>query len=147
MAVTITGQDNVVFTFNDEEIRAISVDIVASVEQYGQYTGGPADAYLYESDGPVAAIVIRGTLLTAATTRTSSGVTTTIDQQRQWLAKQINGSQIPKAFTSNYAATMYSNLTSGFVPTKIITGRFSYGEEEGLVSEVPFTLSLLVGTQ
>ena len=147
MAVTITGQDGVVFTFDTAEVQGISVDIGASIEQYGQFNTGPADAYLYESDGPVAAIVVRGRLLLAATTRTSSGVTTTIDQQRQWLAKQINGNQVPKAFSSDYAATMYSGLSSSFVPTKIITGRFSYNQDEGSPDELAFSLSLLVGGQ
>lgn len=146
MAVTFTGNDGVIFTFNDEEIDDIAVDLVSNPDQYGQYGGGPADAYIYESEGPLCTINISGRLLVASTTRTSSGSTTTIDQQRQWLMKQFNGAQVPRAFSSDFAGTMYSGTTDTFVPTTVIAGRFSY-RQQGEPDVLPFTISLLVGGQ
>lgn len=147
MAVTITGNDGVVFTFNDEEVDSINVSESSSPDQYGQYGGGPADAYVYESDGPVARIVMRGVLIAASTTRTSSGTTTSLLQQRQWLSKLQNGQQTPKAFSSNYAGTMYSGISETFVPTTVYAASFDWSEEGSQFGVIPFTLTLLVGGQ
>ena len=147
MTVTITGNDGVIFTFLDDEIESVGVEEVASPEQVANLGGGAADAYLSEIDGVLAVITITGTLLIASTTRTSSGTTTTILQQKQWLSKQLNGAQVPRAFTSDYESEMYSALEEDFVPTKIVVGRFSRRQETGGMDEMPFTIQLLVGTQ
>lgn len=147
MAVTLTGKDGDVFTFDEGEVEDVVADITASYEQYGQYTGGPSESYVYESDGPTKVISVSGVLYETATSRTDVGTTKTIDEQRQWLEKQFSGGQSPQNFSSNYAGTTYSSLSDSFVQTTVIKGKITFRESSGNVDTVQFNMFLLVGGQ
>lgn len=147
MAVTITGNDGVVFTFEDGEVDDINAEITTGSEQYAQYFGGPADAWVFEGDGPTKIISVTGMLYETSTTRTSSGTTTTVNEQREWLEKQFVGGQLPRSFSSNYTGTTYSVTSGTFVPTTVLAGRCSFRESTGNVNVLQFSMYLLVGGQ
>lgn len=143
--VSIVGADGVTFTFLEGEVADVDSDIASGSEIQSAFGSGPATAFGYVMDGPTKIITVSGLLFdtTAEGTRTSTGTTVTINAQKQWLEKQINGSQTLKTFTSNYESETYG--AGAFVPTKVLIGRIQFRERSGSPDELQFTMRLLVG--
>ena len=141
--VTITGQDDALFTFAQGEVRSVKSRTAADIEINALPGSGPSDAIGFDFSGVLKMITISGVLFETITSRVDTSSVTTILEQKQWLEKQLNGFQIAKAFTSNYESQSYSG--SAFVSTKIFNGQLEINETEGSPEALPFTISLLVG--
>lgn len=145
MAITLTGNDGVVFTFDEGSIASEDMDVTGSPEQIGQFNSGPMGAYVYDREGATAIILLTGRLYDAATTRTSSGTTTTKKQQTDWLMKQINGAQRPRSYQSDLVTTLWSRTGQSSVTVLASRIRVSRNENDG-PDQWSFTIALLVGT-
>ena len=65
-------------------------------------------------------ITLTGTLFETTSSRTSSGSTTTILEQKQFLEQNLSGIQTATTFTSNYESETFDG--TDFVPTQVFTG-------------------------
>lgn len=141
--VTLVGEDGVTFTFAEGEVADVASNITSAAEIQSIFGTGPAAAFAYVMDGPKKIITVAGRLFETGTTRTSSGTTTTILQQKQWLEKQINGNQTLQNFTSNYESQSYG--ATSFVQTQVLRGIMNFREREGFPDELEFSMQFLVG--
>ena len=142
--VTIKNSAGVTFTFAPGEIAKVRSGTAADIDQTALPTSGPSQAFLFDFEGVRKVIQINGALFLTATTRTSTGITKTILEQKQFLEKSLNGSQSSVDFTSTYDAQTFDGTT--FVQTKVMWGNIEFEEIAGDVEELPFTMTLLVGT-
>ena len=143
--VTLVGNDGVTFTFLPGEVNTVESQVTGGPEVQSIPGTAPANSFSYDLEGGAKVIQVSGQLYdtTAEGSRTSSGTTVTILQQKQWLEKQINGSQSLRNFTSNYESQTFS--TSGFTQTKVLAGNIRFSEQSGNPSELQFSMRLLVG--
>lgn len=141
--VTVQNASGVTFTFQQGDTDRVRSVITANPDQLSIPGSGPGAAFLFDFEGPIKAIEISGELTEASTSRTSSGTTTTILQQKQWLEENLNGLQVATNFTSTYETQSYDG--SSFTQTKIMWGQMSFEEIAGDPEALPFTATLLVG--
>ena len=134
MAVTITNQSGVVFTFQDGDVSDVTTSETSSIEQYGIPSSGYTSAQVYDYEGVLKTISINGVLTTATTSRTSSGTTLTIAAQKTWLEGLQNGYQIATAFVSTYESCT------------VVTSQFRTKEIAGIPGQLQFTLTLAIGS-
>lgn len=142
--VTIQNGSGVTFTFLQGECKSVRSRVVADIDQTNIPGLGPSQSLLFDFSGVTKVIQIKGELWTDGTTRTSSGTTTTILQQKQWLEQNLNGLQTAVTFSSTYEAQTFDG--SSYVPTKVMWGVIEFEERVGDVEELPFNATLLVGT-
>lgn len=142
--VTIKNASGVIFTFAPGEVASVRSGLAADVDQTALPASGPSDAFLFDFEGVRKVIQIKGALFLTDTTRTSTGSTKTILEQKQFLEKILDGSQSSVDFTSTYDTETFDG--SSFVQTKIMWGGIEFEEIAGDVEELPFTATLLVGT-
>lgn len=143
--VSLRGFDGVLFTFAPGSVTDVDSRIASGAEVQALFGVGPAGGYAYDMEGPSKVITVRGSLFAVDTSRTSSGTTISVLQQKQWLEKQVNGNQSPKDFMSNYESTSW-NINS-FSQTKVVIGTIEFRESEEAPEELMFSMSLLVGGQ
>lgn len=132
MAVTIENQSGVTFTFQEGDVETVESQVVSGIEQYGIPYSSYASAQVADFEGSRKQITVSGVITEASTTRTSSGTTKTIQEQKDWL-EGLQGNQIPKTFTSNYENE------------EIMVTKFKSIDKAGNPNELPFTLTLFVG--
>lgn len=144
-AVSITNNTgNVTFTFAEGEVDSVEPVVSADIDVIALPGAGPAAGLGFDFGGTTKQIRVRGKLFETPTSRTSSGTTTTILQQKQWLEAIINGNQFAKTFTSDYESETYNG--SSFVATKVYAGRFSAPQKSGNPEWLDFEMELTVGT-
>ena len=141
--VSITGQDDSIFTFAQGEIKSAKGRIAADIEINALPGSGPSSAIGFDFSGVLKLITISGVLFETTSSRVNTSSVTTILEQKQWLEKQFNGFQSAKAFTSNYDSQSYNG--DSYVTTKIFNGQFEYDESEGNTETLNITITLLVG--
>lgn len=141
---TITGNIGDVFTFADGEINRIFHRIAGDIEITSFPGLGPSTAFGFDFNGVIKVITITGVLFETTASRVSGASVTTLLEQVQWLEKEINGDQLARSFTSNYASQTFDG--TNFVSTAIFAGLFEFSENAGDPEKLPFTLSLLVGS-
>lgn len=140
--ISITGQDDSIFTFEQGEIKDVKSRTAADIEINALPGSGPSSAIGFDFNGVLKMITISGALFETTTSRVNTSSVTTILEQKQWLEKQLNGFQIPKSFTSNYESETFDG--ENFVPTKVFKGQIEIGETEGSPEALPITITLLV---
>ena len=141
VSVSIQNSDGVTFTFQNSDIIKVQSIITGDIDHSTMPISGPMGAMGFDIAGGMKIIGVDGILTLASSTRTSTGTTTTILQQKQWLEAVINGNQSQVTFTSNYESKSYG---SSFTNTKVIIQKLTFGEESGMPNEVPFTMNLIV---
>lgn len=138
----ITGNDGVTFSFQSGDVESVRCTISNDLD-HDSMAGSPATgAMLYDFNGVKKIITVTGSLSEAATTRTNTGTTKTIDEQRQWLEKQLNGAQEGTEFSSNYSSTY--NGTS-FSNSRVMKAQIEFIEEQEKPEYLQFTMILFVG--
>ena len=142
--VTIKNGSGVTFTFAQGEIEKVRSGTGADIDQTALPAAGPSEAFLFDFEGVKKVIQINGALFETTTTRTSSGVTKTILEQKQWLEQNLNGAQTAVNFTSTYETQTFDG--SSFEQTQVMWGNIEFEENAGDPEELPFSLTLLVGT-
>lgn len=134
MAVTITSGSST-FTFNDGDVDGVDADVQSEIDVIPSPGTGAEDAYLSDINGVTKKLTITGSLTEAASTRVSGDSITTIAQQKAWLEALQNGSQSPMAFTSTYENC------------NVMVEKMSFREAAGEPNILPFTISLVVGSE
>ena len=142
--VSLVGNDDVTFTFAPGEVQEVRSQSSGEIDVQKIFGSGPAGAFAIDFNGVEKVISIRGFLFQTDTTRTSSGVTTSILQQKQWLEKQLNGNQVPRSFTSNYESQSYGS--GQYEDTKVLMSQIQFTERAGRPDELQFSAQLLVGS-
>ena len=142
IAPAIVGNDGVTFTFNPGDVEEIISTISANVSHDSMPGSPPTNSLLLDTDGVKKVISLNGELTTASTTRTNSGSTVTIDEQRQWLEKQLNGNQSLCQFASTYSSS-YNG--SSFSNSSIMRAIVTFREKVDKPSSLPFEMTLFVG--
>lgn len=142
--ITIIGQDDSTFTFSQGEVTQVGTSVAPDIEISALPASGPSQAIGYDFSGVLKTISISGNLFETSSSRVDTSSVTTILEQKQWLEKQLNGTQTPKGFTSNYDSETFDG--SSFVPTIVFKGNFKVTETEGMPDSLPFTINLLVGS-
>ena len=142
--VTFTNKSATVFTFAQGEVNSVRSQTRADVEQTALPVSGPIDAFLFDFNGPVKIITITGQLFLTSSSRTDTGSTTTILEQKQWLEQNIDGLQSATRFTSTYEAQTFDGAT--YQNTTVMVGETSFDEESGNPLELKFTMRFVVGT-
>jgi hypothetical protein len=143
--VTITGNDGAVFTFADGELSGIRTQLNPDIEVNPLPGSGPSQALAFDFNGVLKTISLSGVLFETTTSRVDTSSVTTLLEQVQWLEKQLNGTQLARIFTSNYASQTFDGTS--FVTTKILAGSFDFNENAGDPERLPFTINLLVGSE
>ena len=133
MSVTIINQNDITFTFQEGDVEQVTSVVSSSVEQYGIPFSTFSSAQLADYEGVVKIITIVGTLTTASSTRTDTGDTKTVAEQKTWLEGLQSGSQVPKGFTSTYESET------------VMASQMRTVETSGIPNQLPFTLTLAVG--
>lgn len=141
MVVTITNS-GVTFTFSEGEIKSVRSRIGANLDSDSMPASGPLNAMLMDFNGVIKTITVSGKLFNNGDTHLSIGSAATINSQRQWLEKIINGLQTASTFDSNYSSSWNG---SSWVVSTILLGDIEFDEQEGLPLELPFTMTLIVG--
>jgi len=142
--VTFTNAAGTVFTFAQGEVNVVRSQVVSGAEQTALPGGGPISAFLFDFNGPVKIVTINGQLFETATSRTDTGSTTTILEQKQWLEQNIDGFQSATRFTSTYESQTFDG--SAYQNTTVMVGETSFDEEAGNPEELKFTMRFVVGT-
>ena len=147
--LTVNG---ITFTFDEGDIDTIESSIVTGVDALDMALSGPGGTYLYDFAGVTKTITIKGKISDAATTRTSSGTISTMEQQKQWLESIANGNQAIILFTSTYdsqSILQSSGATSpfqgAFTLTRCMLKSLTITEVAGEMNTMPYTLVLVVG--
>lgn len=138
-SITISG---VTFTFNDGDVEEIDYNIISEVEQEAMPGMTPDAAMMYDFNGVKKIISLQGALTNTGNNTLSTGSATTINEQREWLEKSINGSQNAITFVSNYSTTFNG---SSFVNSKCYKTNIRFNERSGEPNRLYFTITLLVG--
>lgn len=150
--ISITTSGGTTFTFAEGEVKTISSKIVSNIESQELPTTGPSGAYVFDYQGPIKTINIKGILFATGTSRVSGYSIDSIIEQKQWLESLINGTQQALTFTSNYETLSVLGSTSvtapyqgSFTYTKCYVQDMSFDEFEALVEELSFSITLIVG--
>lgn len=141
MAVTIINS-GVTFTFNEGDVTSINTRIVTSLDFDAMPGSTPDNALLFDFNGVSKVISFSGNLSNSGTTRTSTGSVVTLDEQRKWLEKNLNGLQSGSTFSSNYSSTWNG---SSWINSKVLFGEVSFDEKEGNPLGLEFSINLYVG--
>jgi len=152
MATVTLTTNGTTFTFAEGEVKKISSKINANTETQEISGTGPATAYTYDYQGAVKTITISGVLFETDTTRISGYTITSILDQKQWLESIVSGTQNAITFTSNYETMSSLSATGAIAPflssadyTYVKVQDMSFDEFEGLVEELAFSITFIVG--
>ena len=141
--VTIQNSSGVTFTFEEGEINTVSPELIADLDHSPMPISGPMGSMLFDISGVTKVILVSGQLIESSSTRTSTGTTTTILQQKQWLESLMNGNQTRVTFTSNYELESYGS--NEFKDTTVMVQRLNFTEESANPQQLMFSMNLLVG--
>ena len=141
MRPTITSA-GVTFTFNDGDADEIRSVISSELDHEAMPMMEADAALLFDFSGVKKIISVNGVLTDTGENTLSSGSAITIDEQRQWLEKIINGNQSGITFQSTYSST-YNG--SSFVDSKCMKSTITFIEKAGVPNRLAFNITLFVG--
>ena len=142
MVVTLTTSGAVVFTFGAGDLESVQSNVSTDLD-FDSMPGSTADsAMLFDFNGVKKTIRISGQLSNNGANKLSSGSAITINEQRQWLEKTLNGFQTALQFSSNYSSTW--NGVS-WLQSVILFSSVTFTEQIGSPSGLPFEITLFVG--
>ena len=137
----IMTSDGVIFSFNDGDVDDITSALASEID-WDAMPGMTPDAALgFDFNGVKKQIDVSGTLTNTGTNRLSSGVATTIDEQRKWLEKIMNGAQSGSAFSSTYTSTWNGVSWNASI---ILFSNITFNEKMGNPNGLNFRMTLLV---
>jgi len=127
-------KDGVTFTFNDGDAKQVKVTKQANLSEDAMPASDSDNAFVMDFNGVIKSITVMGKLTLAATSRTDSGDTKTIEEQMEWLMDLVDGAQDGYEFNSTYQTgkTVYAR-------------RVTFDENAGDPLRVPFTMELVEG--
>jgi hypothetical protein len=100
--VTITN-GTTTFTFADGEVDSVEFRKNGSLDENSMPASDSYDAFVLDFQGVKKDVVVVGKLFdTTGSSRTDIGTTVTIEDQLNWLAGILNGSQTGVTFSSSY---------------------------------------------
>ena len=138
----IITKGGVTFTFNDGDVDEVRSVVSSELDHEAMPMMEAGSALLFDFSGVKKIISINGVLTDTGENTLSSGSAISIDEQRQWLEKIINGNQSGITFQSNYSST-YNG--SSFVDSKCMKSGISFIEKEGMPNRLAFNITLFVG--
>ena len=130
------------FTFIDGDCEQITSGVSTDLDFDAMPGMTPDQAMLFDFNGVKKVITIKGRLSTNGSNVLNSGSAITIDEQRQWLEKNINGVQSGTLFKSNYTSTWNG---SSFADSVVLFGSVTWDETTGDPNSLPFTIQIFVG--
>jgi hypothetical protein len=149
--VSLTTNNGYVFTFANGEVEDIKSNLQADLTYVSKAKTGPMSNVTYDYTGVKKILTVRGILVSTTTSRVSGYSINTAVEQKQWLESLVNGNQKAIKFTSNYESlSVLSKLgatapyESAFTNTYVRIQNISFSEKNGLVDQIPFTMSLIV---
>lgn len=138
--ITIAG---VQFTFTDGDCETIETAINSNLDFDAMPVSTPDGALLFDVNGTTKTITVRGNLSNNGSNHLSSGSAVTINEQRQWLEKNLNGNQVGGTWDSNYASTWDG---VGWYASTIMFSQIRFTEQEGNPAGLNFEITLFVGS-
>lgn len=139
--VSITS-NGVVYTFNDGNVENIRNRIYTNLDFDAMPSTPPDASMLYDFSGVSKIITVSGTITDTGNNTISTGTAITINEQRQWIEKHLNGTQSGVEFDSNYSSVFNG---STFVTPRVLFSTIDFNEEVGNPNGLPFTMTLFVG--
>ena len=127
-------KNGVTFTFDDGEVKSVDVEKVGNLDVSSTPASDSNDSFIVDFNGVVKSIMISGQLFETDTTRTSTGTTTSIEDQQAWLEDLVDGSQNGYTFNSSYQ----TNKT-------VFCRRVKFSEDAGKPNNVKFSMELIEG--
>jgi hypothetical protein len=130
------------FTFNDGDVDEVRSVISSELDHEAMPMMEANAALLFDFSGVKKIISVNGVLTDTGENVLSSGSAITINEQREWLEKIINGNQSGITFQSTYTST-YNG--SSFVNSKCMKSTITFNERAGLPNRLSFNITLFVG--
>jgi hypothetical protein len=130
------------FTFVDGDIKKITSRIVGSPDLDSIPGTPPSYAMLFDTNGATKTITLSGELSSNGLTRVNTSSVITINEQRQYLEKQLTGFQPGAGFEANYCSTWTG---SSWIASRVVLAEITWDEETGNPLNLPFTIVLYVG--
>lgn len=147
-----TSPSTITFTFQDGDISSVESSVAAGPEDLPLSASGPLQTNLFDFEGVVKVITLKGQITEAVTSRTNIGTTTTILEQKQFLESLCNGGQTLITFASNYESQSITRKESGSSPnqgtyasTTCMIREIRFTENSGNPSMILFNMVLVVG--
>ena len=137
--ITISG---VTFTFNDGDVEEVETIINTELDYEAMPMSAATNAMLYDFNGVTKNIRLTGVLTDTGENTLSTGSAISIDEQRQWLEKNINGFQNTIIFQSTYGSSFNG---SSFVDSRCYKANIRFLEKTGEPNRCVFSMTLLVG--
>ena len=128
------AKDGVTFTFQDGDISSVDIKKNAQLDTNPLPGQNTDQAFVLDFNGSLKTITVSGRITDALTTRTSSGTTTTIEQQIAWLEELVDGGQTGYTFNS----TFQTNKT-------VFVNSVTFGEIAGEANLVEFNMEMVEG--
>jgi hypothetical protein len=141
MVVTLEN-GGVTFTFSDGEVMQISSNISGNLDNDSMPISGPLGAMIFDFNGVIKTITLSGALFDDNTNHLDAGTAITINGQRQWLERIVNGNQGATSFDSNYGSSW--NGSTWQVSTCLVQ-QMTFDEQTGDPNRLPFSITLIVG--
>ena len=144
--------NNTTFTFQNGDVTSCKGAPISDLET-SMITGtGPMSVYNYEYNGSGKTLTISGVLTEAESTRTSTGTTTSILQQKQWLESLINGQQKSITLINSYESESVDTTSGATIPyqarfhnTECLVNSITFEEHSGNPDQLMFNMTLSVG--
>ncbi len=153
MANTSIVVSGYTFVFQTGDIDTIEEQIMSKAEQQSIAATSPAGSRLYDYDGTIKVITIRGALTDASSTRVVGYTITTMLAQKQWLESIINGSQTDIELNDDYAGQTVLTTAGAtppylgaFTSTIAFQSEIKFTRRRGQPNKIEFSLTLFVGT-
>ncbi len=149
--ISLTTTDGRVFTFAEGEIKRVTSNIDANLENMPMPNLGPTSSYSFDYEGVTKTITVTGILFSTGTSRVAGFSIDSIIEQKQWLESLVSGTQRILTFTSNYETlSVRSELDAvapyqaSFTQTKVKIMSLNFDEIEALTEELAFSMQLVV---
>ena len=124
------------FEFQDGDCGKVDEDITANIEPMSMPGSGPSDTLLFDFEGVLNSITLKGALTDATTTRVGGQTIKTIEEQKIYLKALVNGAQSSITLTSTFNVSGIS----------VMIQSIHFGEEAGDPNELPFDIKLNEGS-
>jgi hypothetical protein len=129
-------------TYTFQSVDSIDVDVNCGLDFEGMPSSPPSDSILYDFNGVTKIINIEGRLIDTDENTLTSGSAVTIDEQRKWLEKNIDGFQSGGVFVSDYTSTWNG---SSWEDSRFMMAKIRFRQVEGKPAELAFNITLFVG--
>lgn len=133
-SVTIKNSSNVTFTFQDSDCSDVDDDTQCNLNVQPTPVSDSDQTFVFDTDGVTRRVTISGKLTVATSTRTDSGTTLTIEDQKAFLRAIVNGNQQGVTFNSTYCTNL-----------KLFVQRVKFKEESGNPNMLDYILEMNEG--